>query len=343
MANVCNTQCPWKNFYTNALNYMDSLHTETCQPQMKIAKFIVAARHHFVSPAMNPKGSKKSTEQLKEKMENPINSITKGTADNRHSCQTTATKCKNRSPTPHPWKCDNTSCSQLNGNKENTHNSLPMDHFKHITRPSNNSHAKPSHIPILQNNKSHLDDTSGYESTDMELSASTPPKTHKAMLPRPSTRNSQPLAQQTKPAVIPADTQPQPTCKSPLLPTPPAPTRQHIKSTIPRPPTFNNSRKPTFIWRPSSYYSNQYHSQQCITGPSTAMNSQFHYQPHFTRPFPATTCNQWPPLLPNPIPGHQIPAATRSPVLTGPYPHTQGYYIMQVSYIPVLLPYPLQY
>ena len=238
---------------------------------------------------MNPKGSKKSTEQLKEKMENPINSIKKGTADNRHSCQTTATKCKNRSPTPHPCKCDNTSHSQINGNKENTDNSLPMDsrtfhidtiqpslqdHFKHITRPSNDSHAKPSCIVILQDNKSHLDDTLGYESTDTELSATTPPKAHNAMHPRPSTRNSQPPAQKTKPAVIPADTQPQPTSKSPLLPTLPAQNRQ------------------TFIPRPTLYSSNQYYSQQCITGPSTVMNSQFHYQPHFTRPFPVTTCNQ---------------------------------------------------
>ena len=81
MADLSNTQCPWKNFSTNALKYMDSLHTETCQPQMKIAKFIIAARHHFASPAINPKRSKKSTEQseqLKEKMEKPINSIKKG-------------------------------------------------------------------------------------------------------------------------------------------------------------------------------------------------------------------------------------------------------------------------
>ena len=113
------------------------------------------------------------------------------------------------------------------------------------------------------------------------------------------------------------------TRKTPLLPTPPAQNRQ------------------TFIPRPSSYFSNQYHSQQCITGPSTVMNSQFHYQPRFSRPFPVTTCNQKPSLLPNLIPGHQIPAATRSPVLTGPYPHTQGHYILQVStYLPVLLPYP---
>ena len=159
-----------KKFYTNALNYMDILHAETCQPQMKIAKFIVAARHHLASSAMNPKGSKKSTEQSKEKMENPINSIKKGTADNRHSHQTTATKCKNRCPTPHPCKHDNTSHSQINGNKENTDNLPPMDsrtfhidtiqpslqdHFKCITRPSNDSHAKLSCIPILHNNKPH--------------------------------------------------------------------------------------------------------------------------------------------------------------------------------------------
>ena len=117
MSNISNTQCPWKNFYTNALKYMDSLHAETCQLQMKIARFILAARHHFASPAMNPKRSKKSTEQLeqlKEKMEKPINSIKKGTADNRHSHQTTATKCRNRSSTPRPYKCDNTSCNQIN-------------------------------------------------------------------------------------------------------------------------------------------------------------------------------------------------------------------------------------
>ena len=59
MANQSNNQCPWTIFYTNALNYMDSLQTETCQPQIKIAIFIVAVRHHFASPIMNPaKGNK---------------------------------------------------------------------------------------------------------------------------------------------------------------------------------------------------------------------------------------------------------------------------------------------
>ena len=39
----------------------------------------------------------------------------------------------------------------------------------------------------------------------------TPPRTHNEMLPRPSTPNIQPPAQETEPAVIPANTQPQPT------------------------------------------------------------------------------------------------------------------------------------
>ena len=87
MANQSSTQCPWKNFYTNSLNYMDSLHVKTCQPQIKIAKFLVAARHHFTSPMMNLQGNKKSKEQLKKMMENPNKSIKMDTADNRQPHQ----------------------------------------------------------------------------------------------------------------------------------------------------------------------------------------------------------------------------------------------------------------
>ena len=226
------------------------------------------------------------------------------------------------SPTLHPCKHDSTSCSQINGDKENTNDSLPLDsrsfhintiqpslqdHFKCITRPSNDSHAKPSCTPILQNNKSHLDDTSGYKSTGTEHTTTTPStRTYKIPPPRPSkaTNVIETSANQQKQPTQ-AHPEPTPVRKSPLLPTPPAQSRQ------------------TFILRPSSNYRNQYHSQQCITGPSTVMNSQFHYQPHFTRPFQATTCNQQPPLLPNLIPGHQSTTATRSPVLTRPHPHTQ--------------------
>ena len=186
-------------------------------------------------------------------------------------------------------------------------------HFKHITRPSNDSHAKPSCIPILQNKKSHLDDTSGYESTDTELSATEPPKAHNAMHARPSTRNSQPPAQKTKPAVIPANTQTtakQPTLpaprtltasahsqctrKTPLLPTPPASVRQcnyrnHYKQHIPgpSPPRYN-------------IYST-------FSGPATLNNHRCHLQPHI----PGTT--YYKPTIPAPRILHKTtPTDTRT-------------------------------
>ena len=238
MANVRNTQCPWKNFFANTLNYMDSLHADTCQPQMKIAKFIVAARHCFTGPAMNPKGSKKSTEQLKEKMENPINSIKEGITDNRQSHRTKATSCKNTSPTPHPCKHDNTSCSQINGNNKNTDNSPSLDsrtfhidtiqlsfqdHSRHITRPSHDSHAKPSCILILQDDKSHLDNTSGYESTDTEHAVIMhPTRTCLTPPPRPpKATNTQTAAKQPTPhapRTSTASTHPQQTRKIPCYP-----------------------------------------------------------------------------------------------------------------------------
>ena len=74
MATQGNNQCPWTIFYTNALNYMDSLHAETCQPQIKIAKFIVVVRHHFASPIMNLAKGKKPTKQSKMMIQNPNNS-----------------------------------------------------------------------------------------------------------------------------------------------------------------------------------------------------------------------------------------------------------------------------
>ena len=169
MANQNSTQCPWTIFYTNALNYMDSLHAEICQPQIKIDKFIVAAGHHFASPMINPQGSKKSMEQSKKMTENPIKSKKKGTADDRQPPQTVATRCKDRRTTPHPHGHDTTTSVKDN---KNTDKSLPMDsktfhidtiqlssqdHFKCIARPSTYSHAKPTHIPVLQGKQSHLD------------------------------------------------------------------------------------------------------------------------------------------------------------------------------------------
>ena len=348
MANHSSTQWPWTIFYTNALNYMDSLHAEICQPEIKITKFIVAARHRFASSMMNLQGSKKSTEQSKKIMENPIKSKKKGTADDRQPHQTVATSCKDRSLTPQPHGHDSTTSAKDN-NK-----SLPMDsktfhidtiqlslqdHFKCIARPSTNSHAKPSCIPVLQDKQSHLDNTLENKitsvPTDMEQTATRPPsRTCTIPPPRPSkvTNAMETSVNQWK-QITQVYSNLKPVRRAPLLPTPPAPTRQHTKSTLPTPSPSYNSRKSS------------------LPRPSMFNNNRFHQQPYIPRPHTPRFDNHWPPLLPSP-PYHQQSFTPR------PYPQPQGHqspvhttlhFIPQVSYIPVLLPHtnhvvtPVQY
>ena len=142
-----------------------------------------------------------------------------------------------------------------------------------------------------------------------------PPRTLGKPLPGPSqinTNNNDIAAntlQQPKQTTMPANPWLQPTCKAPLLPTPPAPARQHRNSTFPRPSPSSYNRNSTFP-RPSQFQSNRFHQQ------------------HLPRAF----YHQQPPLLPLPL--HQIPAPPR------PYPPTHRHIILQVlTYLPVLLPY----
>ena len=41
------TKCPWKQFYKRIIKYMDSLHKEPSEPEMKIATFVSAIRNTF--------------------------------------------------------------------------------------------------------------------------------------------------------------------------------------------------------------------------------------------------------------------------------------------------------
>ena len=41
------TKCPWKQFYKRIIKYMDSLHEEPLEPQMKIDTFVSAIRNTF--------------------------------------------------------------------------------------------------------------------------------------------------------------------------------------------------------------------------------------------------------------------------------------------------------
>ena len=57
------TKCPWKQFHKCIIEYMDSLHAEQCEPQMKIDIFVNAIRNTFFQ--QNEKSTKQTqtTEQ----------------------------------------------------------------------------------------------------------------------------------------------------------------------------------------------------------------------------------------------------------------------------------------
>ena len=143
-----------------------------------------------------------------------------------------------------------------------------------------------------------------------------PPHTHttpttKAMLPSPSkvisidnnTNSPEPAAGNCQMPIqkkAPLCTLSQPTQRTPLLPMPPAPARQHIrKALIPRPPSCSNS---------------QFQQKQYLSGPYSTSNNKQHQ-----------------PLLPSPPYHHQRPVITRLPL------HTKRHYslhchISQSSY-----------
>ena len=118
----------------------------------------------------------------------------------------------------------------------------------------------------------------------------------------PNTQTTMKQPTPPTPRTLTASTHPQWTRKIPLLPTPPASARQ-----------FNNRN----------------HYKQHIPRPSPIYN-RFHQQQYIPRPFN----HQQLPLLP--LQSHQIPA------FPGPHQQTPGHLTLQVSYIPVLLPYPSQ-
>ena len=135
--------------------------------------------------------------------------------------------------------------------------------------------------------------------------------------------------------------------KTPLLPTPPALTRNfnysnHHKQHLSRPSAFNN-RNPTFT-RPSLFYNRLYNQYIPRPSPSPprynthpAFSGPAHYsyylQPHI--PGPHTT---FPPYLHQNFitgPYQQTPPLP----LPAPYQQTSGHFPQWVYYVPIILPH----
>ena len=312
MATLSNTQCPWKNFYRHTIKYMDSLPAETCQPQMKITKFITAARHHFfASPTMNLAKDKKSTKQLKgskksKKQSKMMVQDTKGRTSNSDTDDTDSAY-STESESNHIEHLPRPSCS-------------PRPTRQHLQPCSNKSQqfmnttciqgTRPSCIPIPKHTKSiknsHLSTL-----TDLpKPSTSTPPNIQTTMkqptLPTPRTATAS-TNQQKQPIQVHAH---HPwTRKVPLLPTPPVSARHfnyrnYYKQHIPGPSPSRYNIYSTFL------------------GPATLNNYRYLLQPHISG-----THTAYPPYL------HQS-------FITRPYQQPQGHHTQQVSlspYVPIII------
>ena len=264
--------------YTN--NYRQSRHH-----QRKSNKHSGESRSLSSSSSTSPKRDRSHSRHTRRHRSPTLHThhVSTITLNADHTCNSSDTSdtdedqpYQRRCPTPHPYLYETyTTESDSDTELENISITLHLQDEDHLSTGYNASTPpKTDHILL------------------------SPPRTHNKMLPGPATPNTQPSAQRTEPA----NTQPQPTHKSPLLPTPPAPARQHIKSTFPKPSPFNNNR--------------------------------FHQQPYIPGLHTARFNNQCPPLLPSPSYHHQR-------FITRPYPHPQVHFTLQVStYLPVLLPYP---
>ena len=94
MATKSTTECPWKQFYKHIIKYMDNLHTEACEPQMKIARFMDAIKHNFASTTTHlTKEDKKSTkemqttEQPRQMVQDPSSSTSNSNTDSSYSTE----------------------------------------------------------------------------------------------------------------------------------------------------------------------------------------------------------------------------------------------------------------
>ena len=320
MATISNIQCPWKKFYKQVIKCMNSLHTEACEPQMKIARFMYAVKHNFASTTMNLtstkqlQGSKKSKIMAQNTSNSDTDSAYNTESESNYTKHLPRPPCSSKATRQHSQPCPNRNQQLIN--------------TKCIQK------TKPSCIPIPTKSSSKT----SHSSTSKHQPKPSTSTRHLSTVQMPSTSTRPDTQTTVKQPTVPAaktssaSTHHQCTRKTPLLPTPPASMRNfnysnHNKQYITRPSAFNN-RNPTFT-RPSPFY-NKFYNQH-ISGPSP---SRYNTYPTFSGPANYRYYPQ--PLLPRPSHQHQN-------FLTRPYQQhqqPQGHCTQQVSlppYVPIII------
>ena len=208
---------------------------------------------------------------------------------------------------------------------KSTKRTQTIEQPKMAQNPSNNTKKTAS---------SETDDTDSAYNTDTEHLPRPP---HNKNQPKPGT-STQSNTQTTmkQPTKTPAaSTYPQHTRKTPLLPTPPAPERNHYNQHISGPSASRHNIYAAFS-RPSPVIPRPYyraHQQHRIPRPSPFHN-RFNQQPILTRPYQQHQQTQGQ-LFTRPF--HHQPLLLL-PAFTRPYPQIQG----QIYYVPVILQHPIQ-
>ena len=166
-----------------------------------------------------------------------------------------------------------------------------------------------------------------------------PPRNKKQPKPGTSTRSNTQTTVKQPTRTPAASTYPQHTRKTPLLPTPPAPKRNHYNQHISGPSASRHNIYATFS-RPSPVIPRPYyraHQQHHILRPSPFYNTyptipgpaNYRYYPQQHIPGPHTA------FLTRPYQQTPLP-------LPAPYQQISGHF-QQVYYVPIILPQPLQH
>ena len=241
------TKCPWKQFYKHIIKYMDSLHEEPLEPQMKIDTFVSAIRNTF-----------------------PIETSTKQTQTSeqpRKMAQTQTTE-QLSSSTP------NSDTDSVYNTESDSNDAAHLPRPSYTPKPTKNN-STTSHLSTSTHQpKLSTPTASTYHQRTRKTLLPTPPAPvrnfnyrnhYKQHIPGPTSRyNTYPTF--SRPSTVISG------------PTPTNNYRFHQNSYISRPytPAFNNQRPP-LLPRPS------YQHQNFITGPHQQHQQALDH--FFTRPY----------------------------------------------------------
>ena len=296
------TKCPWKQFHKHIIEYMDSLHAEQCEPQMKIDIFVNAIRNTFFQQ------NEKSTKQT-QTTEQPMMTLDASTTmdlEQKSTKQTQTIEQPKMAQNP-----SNNTKKTASSETDDTDSAYNTD-TEHLPRPPHNKNQPKPGTSTRSNTQ-----TTVKQPTRTSAASTYPQHTRKTpLLPTPPSpvRNfnySNHYKQYiTRPSAFnnrnPAFTRPS--------------------------PFYNRLHQQPIITRPSPIYNN-FHHQPPLLHPtfSRPANYSYYMQPHLPKPHTA-----FPPLLhQNLITGPY----QQTPLLPAPYQQTSGHFPQWIYYVPIILPH----